>query len=108
MSSALVLVLAVALAYLAAHVAFDWLARRFLIVSGAEYLLLGILLGPQVTGVLSARTMAGFAPLTTLALGWIGAIVGTQFYLPGLVRIRGLMYRLPFREALATPPPRAR
>ena len=32
-------------AYLAAHVAFGWLARRYLIVSGAEYLLLGILLG---------------------------------------------------------------
>lgn len=99
MSAPLVLVLAVALAYLAAHVAFDWLARRFLLVSGAEYLLLGILLGPQVSGVLSVSTMTGFAPLITLALGWIGAIVGTQFYLPGLIRIRGRTYRLAFIEA---------
>jgi Kef-type K+ transport system membrane component KefB len=102
MSAGLILVLAVAVAYLAAHVAFDWLARRLLLVSGAEYLILGILLGPSVSGVLSVETLAGFAPLTTLALGWIGAIVGTQFYLPGLVRISGVMYRLAFGEALGT------
>jgi Kef-type K+ transport system membrane component KefB len=102
MSAGLILVLAVAVAYLATHVAFDWLARRLLLVSGAEYLILGILLGPSVSGVLSVETLAGFAPLTTLALGWIGAIVGTQFYLPGLVRISGVMYRLAFGEALGT------
>jgi Kef-type K+ transport system membrane component KefB len=102
MSAGLILVLAVAVAYLAAHVAFDWLAKRLLLVSGAEYLILGILLGPHVSGVLSTETLRGFAPLTTLALGWIGAIVGTQFYLPGLVRISGVMYRLAFGEALGT------
>jgi Kef-type K+ transport system membrane component KefB len=102
MSAGLILVLAVAVAYLAAHVAFDWLAKRLLLVSGAEYLILGILLGPYVSGVLSVDTLSGFAPLTTLALGWIGAIVGTQFYLPGLVRISGVMYRLAFGEALGT------
>ena len=102
LSPSLILILAVVLAYLAAHVAFDWLAKRFLLVSGVEYLLLGILLGPQVSGVLSEQTMAGFAPFITLALGWIGAIVGTQFYLAALVRIPGLAYRLAFLEALAT------
>jgi Kef-type K+ transport system membrane component KefB len=102
LSPPLILILAVVLAYLAAHVAFDWLAKRFLLVSGAEYLLLGILLGPHVSGVLSAQAMAGFAPFITLALGWIGAIVGTQFYLAALVRIPGLSYRLAFTEALGT------
>ncbi|HET7584834.1 MAG TPA: hypothetical protein VFK13_08005 [Gemmatimonadaceae bacterium] len=102
MSGTLVLLLAVAVAYLAARIAFDWLARRFLIVSGAEYLLLGILLGPQVSGVLSAGVLEGFSPLIILALGWIGAIVGTQFYLRGLVRIPGIAYRLAFVEGVAT------
>lgn len=102
MSAAIFLVLIVAIAYLATHVVFDWLARRFLIVSGAEYLLLGLLLGPQVSGLLSADTVQSFAPLTTLALGWIGAIVGTQFYLPELVRIPGVVYRTAFGEAVAT------
>ena len=102
MSPSLILILAVVLAYLAARVAFDWLAKRFMLVSGVEYLLLGILLGPRVSGVLSTETMAGFAPLITLALGWIGAIVGTQFYLPALVTIAGARYRLAFLEALGT------
>ena len=41
MSAGLVLILVVG-AYVAAHLASEWLARRYLIVSGAEYLLLGI------------------------------------------------------------------
>jgi hypothetical protein len=102
MSGPLLLVLAVAIAYLAAHVAFDWLARRFLIISGAEYLLLGILLGPQVANVLSVEVMAGFSPLVTLSLGWVGAIVGTQFHIPSLVRVRALSYRVAFTEATLT------
>src|SRR5688500_927361 len=102
MSAALTLVLIVAVAYLATHVAFDWVARRLLIVSGAEYLLLGLLLGPQVSGVLDTETLASFAPFTTLALGWIGAIVGTQFFLPELVRMKGIVFRLAFVEALIT------
>lgn len=102
MSAALILILAVAVAYLATHIAFDWLARRFLIVSGAEYLVLGILLGPQVSGVLSQQVVDGFAPLITLSLGWIGAIVGTQFYLPALVRVPATMYRIAFFEAITT------
>src|SRR5688500_1878038 len=102
MSAALLLVILVVVAYLAAHVAFDWLAKRFLIVSGVEYLVLGILLGPQVSDVLSAATLDSFSPITTLALGWIGAIVGMQFYLQDLVRIHGQQYRLAFFEALTT------
>jgi hypothetical protein len=102
LSASLLLVLAVGVAYLAAHVAFDWLARRFMIISGAEYLLLGILLGPQIANVLSVDVMAGFSPLVTLSLGWVGAIVGTQFHLPSLVRVRGLSYRVAFAEALLT------
>ena len=102
MSGPLLLVLAVGVAYLAAHVAFDWLARRFMIISGAEYLLLGILLGPQIANVLSENVMAGFSPLVTLSLGWVGAIVGTQFHLPSLVRVRALSYRVAFAEALLT------
>ena len=102
MSSALVLILVVVGGYLAAHVASRWLARRFLIVSGAEYLLLGILLGPQVSGVIGAGVFGGFAPFMTLALGWIGVVVGSQFHLPELVRIPAPPYRIAFFEAVLT------
>lgn len=102
MSSTFSLILVAVGAYLAAHVAFGWLAARYRMVSGAEYLLLGILLGPQVTGVISGGAFSGFAPFMTLSLGWIGALVGAQFYLPELVRYRAPVYRIALFEAVAT------
>ncbi|MGI9089539.1 MAG: hypothetical protein ACR2GG_00390 [Gemmatimonadaceae bacterium] len=102
MSPALTLVILVAGAYLAARVAFEWLGRRFLIVSGAEYVLLGILLGPQVSGLLGRTVLQSFEPITTLALGWMGAIIGTRFYLAELVAVPGITYRLAFVESLLT------
>ncbi|HEY8468858.1 MAG TPA: hypothetical protein VIL18_04405 [Longimicrobiales bacterium] len=100
MSAGLVLILVVVGAYVAAHLASEWLARRFLIVSGAEYLLLGILLGPQVSGMITATTVGDFAPFMTLAFGWIGALVGAQFRLPELMRIPRVMYRVAWLEAV--------
>ncbi len=91
--------LVVAAAYLAAHAVSEWLARRYLIVSGAEYLLLGILLGPHVSGLIRTSVVESFAPFLTLALGWTGAWIGMHFYLPRLVRTRGVVFRVAFFEA---------
>lgn len=102
MSASLILVLVVVAAYLAAHVAFDWLGRRFLIASGAEYLMLGILLGPQLSGILSREAVESLAPVTTLALGWVGAVVGVQFYLPSLVRVNAITYGVALTESCLT------
>jgi hypothetical protein len=102
MSVALSLVLIVVASYLAAHVAFEWLGHRLLIVSGAEYLLLGTLLGPQVSGVVSAELVESFAPVTALALGWMGAIVGSRLHLQQLVRVPARSYKVAFAESLIT------
>jgi len=99
MSGEFLLVLIVAGSYLAAHWAFEWLGHRYMLVSGAEYLLLGILLGPQVSGVLHASVLDAFAPFMTLALGWIGAVVGSNFLVPRLVRTRLELLRVAFTEA---------
>ena len=100
MSSTLSLILIVGAAFLAAHVLFEWLARRFRIVSGAEYLVLGILLGPYVTGFMSTDVVSSFAPFMTLALGWTGAAVGMQLYLPRLIKTRAIVYRTALLEAV--------
>lgn len=102
MSSSLVLLLVVGGGFLAAHVAFGWLARRYYVVSGAEYLMLGVLLGPQVSGLISTNVFGGFAPFLTLSLGWIGVLVGAQFYLPDLIRIPGGHFRIALAEAAVT------
>jgi Kef-type K+ transport system membrane component KefB len=102
MNDALILIPLVAASYLAAHVAFEWLARRFRIVSGAEYLLLGILLGPEVSGLLGGRVMERFSPIITLGVGWTGALLGAQFVLPKLLRVPGVVYRVALVEAVLT------
>ena len=100
MNEALLLVVIVAVSYLAAHVVFDRLARRFTIVSGAEYLLLGIVLGPQVSGLLAPHVVESFSPLVTLGLGWIGTLTGAQLLLRGLVRVPAVTYRVAMAEAV--------
>lgn len=102
MNASISIILVVVGAYLAAHVAFGWLSRRFLIISGAEYLLLGILLGPQLSGLINTSVFHGFAPFMTLALGWVGALVGAQFHLPELMRFDARAYRVAFFEATGT------
>jgi hypothetical protein len=92
-------VVLVAAAFFAAHFAFERLARRFLIVSGAEYLALGILLGPQVTGIVGARLLESLAPFPLLALGWMGAILGMRFYLPDMIRIPAVTYQVALLES---------
>ena len=100
MSATLSLILIVGAAFLAAHVLFDWLARRFRIVSGAEYLVLGILLGPQVAGFMSADVVESFGPFMMLAIGWTGAAVGMQLYLPSLLQTPSIVYRTAMLEAV--------
>ena len=102
MSEGLILVLVVAASYLAARVAFEWLARRYVIVSGAEYLLLGILLGPQVSRILSPEAVESFAPITSLGLGWMGALIGAQLVLPRMIRTSAVLYRVALVESCLT------
>lgn len=102
MSSSLILVLIVVGGYAAARLAVGFIARRFLVVAGAEYLLLGILLGPRVSGLISSNVVDSFGPFITLAIGWMGAVIGAEFYLPSLLRIRGVVYQTALLEALLT------
>lgn len=98
----MLLILLVILGYLAARFAVDWLARHALVVSGAEYLVLGLLLGPRVTGLLSPQRLSDLAPFFTLAIGWMAASVGFRFWIPVLTRTPGVLYRLAFIQSLFT------
>lgn len=102
MTAPIALFIAVGAGYLAAHVAFDWLGRRFLVVSGAEYLVLGILLGPQVSGILGSSVVTRLDPVLTLAIAWIGLTVGTQFELGRLVVTPARDFRIGFSTSVLT------
>jgi hypothetical protein len=75
------LVFCVAAAYLAAHFVVDRLQRRLLIMSGIEYLLLGILLGPLVPQIHAFDDLTPLMPFIALAAGWIGLLRGTELQL---------------------------
>ena len=100
MTSGLILVAVVAAGYLAARLAAGALARRLLIVSGAEYLVLGVLLGPRVAGLISANVIDSIGPFITLAIGWMGAAIGSEFHLKRMLRFRGDFYQVAFIEAV--------
>jgi Kef-type K+ transport system membrane component KefB len=47
--------------------------------SGAEYVVLGFIVGPSVLGLLERATLADFDPLAHVALGWLVFVVGATY-----------------------------
>src|SRR5258708_6526650 len=47
--------------------------------SGAEYVALGFVVGPQVLGVLERSMLNSFEPIAHVALGWLTLIIGLDF-----------------------------
>ncbi len=59
---------------------------RRLMRAGFVFLGLGVLLGPNVTGVLSRETLDQLEPLLQLSVGWIGLLFGLEMRRPHLAR----------------------
>jgi len=74
----LLLLMFVGGAYLLAHFVVDRLQRAFLVVSGLEYIMLGILLGPAVPQIQAFRDLTPLLPLFALAAGWVGLLRGME------------------------------
>lgn len=75
----LALVLVVAAAYLLTHFVVERLQRRFLVLTGFEYIALGVLLGPQVPYRIPAFSdIEQLLPIVALALGWVGLLRGME------------------------------
>jgi hypothetical protein len=88
--------------YIFAYLLFDRLRDRYGYVGGAEYVLIGFLLGPRVTGLLDASQVQDLTPIVSLALGWLGMLLGTYFRLPTMALIDGDHLRVAFAEAVST------
>lgn len=101
MSATIAALAVLAVGYLLNHLLFDRLRLRFGYVGAAEYVLLGVLLGPA-TGFLSQDVVRDLTPLVSLALGWVGMTVGTYFRLPAMALLPGAHVRIAFTEACAT------
>jgi hypothetical protein len=74
---ALLLILLV-LAYIGSLWAASGRKRAFGSPSGIEYVVLGLLLGPEALGLLGQQAIVTFEPVAIVALGWIGLIFGLE------------------------------
>jgi len=95
-----ILVVVIGVAYVLAHNVVERLQRRFLVVSGAEYLFLGFLLGPAVPGVDALDNVTGLLPIIALAAGWVGLLRGTDFDFASLQKLDPATWRIVFLHHL--------
>jgi hypothetical protein len=102
MQTTLAALAVITVGYILAYLVFDRLRDRFGYVGGAEYVIIGFLLGPRVTGLLGAGQVQDLTPIVSLALGWLGMLLGTYFRLPTMALISGDHLRIAFTEAVAT------
>jgi hypothetical protein len=102
MQTTLAAIAVVTVGYIFAYLLFDRLRDRYGYVGGAEYVVIGFLLGPQVSGLLNAGQVQDLTPIVSLALGWLGMLLGTYFRLPTMALIEADHLRIAFAEAVGT------
>lgn len=76
-------------------------ARTFYL-SGLEFILLGVLLGPLFFNVLDENSIRGLEPLMALLLAWVGMLFGFQFEISILRRFPILQLLAAIGEGLVT------
>ena len=69
MQTTLAALAVIAVGYLLAYLVFNRLRDRFGYVGGAEYVIIGFLLGPRVTGLLGAAQVQDLTPIVSVGLG---------------------------------------
>jgi len=100
LGTVVLLVIVIGIAYVLAHNVVERLQRRFLVVSGAEYLLLGVLLGPTFPAIGVFDNLTGIVPVIALAAGWVGLLRGTDFDFASLQKLDSATWRIVFLHHL--------
>jgi Kef-type K+ transport system membrane component KefB len=89
-------VLVLAIGFAASHRVFGrvraWGQERFFYLTGEEFLLLGLALGPLGANLIDAGTLAMLDPFLGLGLGYVGFAFGMQFRVEDLLRVPGRYY----------------
>lgn len=62
--------------------------RGFGLPSGAEYVLLGFVLGPRLLGVVSGTLVVAFAPILMVGCAWLALVAGTGYCQVGQRKVR--------------------
>jgi len=75
------------LAYMGSFLVGGHAIRGIGLPSGAEYVVLGFLVGPGVLGLVERSTLHAFDPLANVALGWLIFVVGAMYGTTGERRV---------------------
>ncbi|MEO7035921.1 MAG: potassium transporter Kef [Polyangiaceae bacterium] len=67
------------LAYLGSILVGGRAIRGFGLASGAEYLVLGFVLGPQVLSVVGRSLVDSFQPVVLVGVSWVGLVLGVSY-----------------------------
>ncbi len=78
------------------------LGAQSFFLSGTGFLLIGLVLGPHVTNVLTSTALFQLSPVLSLGLGWIGLLVGLQFDRKVVFRIPARIWKLGVTISLIT------
>ncbi|MEJ2720800.1 MAG: hypothetical protein P8181_06615, partial [bacterium] len=78
------------------------LSIAVLFLTGIEFFLLGVLLGPRVLDVISAEVLYDLRPIVYLALGWAGLLFGIQLSWQHIRRLSRGIFELLFLDGVLT------
>jgi len=99
----LFLLVVVALAYILTHFVVERLQKRYLLLTGIEYILLGVVLGPNVVEqVHPFSDLRALGPIFAFAAGWVGLLYGMELKLARLLASADRSIRLALADALVT------
>ncbi|HHM24398.1 MAG TPA: hypothetical protein ENJ23_05075 [Bacteroidetes bacterium] len=73
---------------------------RHLFLMGGEYILIGVLLGPSVSGIISREMILQLSPVIMVGIGWLGVLLGNQLAWRNLHRFSAEMHLLLLAENL--------
>ncbi len=71
-------------------------------LTGTEFLIVGILLGPYFANALTKEVVRGMHPFIGLGLGWLGLLYGLQFDFRRLIRIPPGYFFGAFNQSIVT------
>lgn len=102
MLTILQLIAILSIGYLSTHFLIGRLQSRFFFTSGIEYIVLGVLIGPHVTQVMTPEVVSQLSPFISLSIGSLGLLYGLQLRFRDLGKVDAESYRLTFITFLTT------
>jgi hypothetical protein len=90
------------LGYLGTHFFAERFRASFHVVTGVEFVVLGVLVGPHVTDVMTPEVLTQLGPVTSLAIGAVGLTLGLEFRFATVFRAKQEAWELSFFGVLTT------